>query len=72
MEDPVTQEDEQAEQPIEGFDAVAWTRARRDALYRKYQEASPEEFVQKLVDEGRSTTLWKELTRRHGCVDESA
>ena len=76
MEDTMTQQDKSTdkfiEHPIKDFDAVAWTRARREELYRKYQDAPPEEFVRRLSEEGKATDLWKALTERHRRPGEAA
>ena len=50
------------------FDAVAWTRARRDELYRKYGHLSTAEFLQRLSEEGRQSEFGKQLTERFGKV----
>ena len=56
------------EKPIKDFDAVAWTRARRDELYRKYGHLSTAEFLQKLSEEGRQSEFGKQLAEKFGKV----
>lgn len=50
------------------FDAVAWTRARRDELNRTYGHLSTAEFLQQLSEEGRKAEFGKKLAERFGKV----
>ena len=51
------------------FDAVAWTRARRDELYRKYGHLSTAEFLQKLSEEGRQSEFGRKMAEKFGKVE---
>lgn len=53
------------EKPAKDFDAVAWVRARRDELSRNYEGVPTKEFVQRISEDGKTTTLWKRLSERH-------
>lgn len=54
------------------FDAVAWTRARRDELHRQHADLPTRAFVRRLSEEGEQRALWKRLSERHGQPREAA
>ena len=60
--------DKSSDEPIKGFDAVAWTRARRDELHRKYAHLSTREFVRRLSEEGEASEFGKKLAEKFGKV----
>ena len=59
------------DKPIKDFDAVAWTRARRDELHRKYAHLSTREFVRKLSEEGEASEFGKKLAEKFKQADPS-
>ena len=53
------------------FDAVAWTRAVRDGLHRKYGHLPTREFVRKLSEDGEQSVFGQKLAKKFKQVDPS-
>jgi len=51
------------------FDAVAWTRAVRDELNRKYKDLPTGEFVRKLSTEGEESAFGRKLAKKFKHAD---
>ena len=51
------------------FDAVAWTRAVRDELHRKYRDMPTREFVRTLSEEGERSAFGQKLARKFKQAD---
>ena len=54
---------------LKEFDAVMWTRARRDELHRQYAALSTAEFVRRVARDGLESPLGVAMARKFRTLD---
>ena len=50
--------------PEKSFDAIAWTRARRDNAYQTYGHLPVDEYLRRVAEEGRNSDFGTALRAR--------